>query len=185
MARAGDVIENPVTGERVVFRRIAHDTDGESLEYDLHFTPSGFVTQEHLHPEQSERHEVLAGKVGLHLEGRGQVLERGDVVVVPSGTPHRLFPVDGSRVHVLFELRRALRTEALLETFVGLARDGKVNRKGYPGLLQLAALSREFEREGYATRPPLALQRALFGPLAALGRLRGYRPSYPEYERPA
>ena len=185
MARAGDVLENPVTGEHVEFRRTAHETNGEALEYDLHFTPSGFVTQEHLHPRQSERHEVVSGKLGLHLEGRDQVLESGDAVVVPPGTPHRLFPVDGSQVHVLFELRPALRTEKLLETFVSLARDGKVNRKGYPGLLQLAVLSREFEPEGYATRPPLALQRALFRPLAALGRVRGYRPSYPEYERPA
>jgi quercetin dioxygenase-like cupin family protein len=148
VARAGDVLENPVTGERVVFRKTAAETGGEALEYELHFTPSGFVTQEHLHPGQSERHEVLSGKLGLHLHGGDQVLESGDVVVVPSRTPHRLFPVDGSPVHVLFELRPALRTETLLETFVGLARDGKVNKKGYPNLLQLAVISREFEREG-------------------------------------
>lgn len=175
------MIENPVTGERVVFRKTTTETGGEALEYELHFTPSGFVTQEHLHPQQSERHEVVSGKLGLHLEGRDQVLESGDVVVVPPGTPHRLFPVDDSRVQVVFELRPALRTETLLETFTGLARDGKVSKKGYPNLLQLAVLSREFEPEGYATRPPLAVQRALFAPLAALGRWRGYRGRYPQY----
>ena len=181
MARAGDVLENPVTGERIVVRRTAHETNGESLEYELVFAPSGFVTQEHLHPKQSERHEVVSGQLGLHLQGREQVLGPGDVVVVPAWTPHHLFSVGGSRVHAVFELRPALRTETLLETFVGLARDGKVNDKGYPRLLQLAVLSRDFEDEGYATRPPLAVQRLLFGPLAAIGRRRGHRSRYPEY----
>jgi quercetin dioxygenase-like cupin family protein len=181
MARSGDVIENPVTGERVVFRRTAGDTNGEALEYELHFTPTGFVTQEHLHPGQSERHEVVSGALGLVLDGRERVLREGDSVVVPRGARHRLFRADGGHVHAVFELRPALRTETLLETFVGLARDGKVNSKGYPSLLQLAVISREFEPEGYATRPPLAVQRALFAPLAALGRRRGYRARYPEY----
>ena len=34
MARAGDVLENPVTGERIVFRRVAADTNGELLLFD-------------------------------------------------------------------------------------------------------------------------------------------------------
>jgi quercetin dioxygenase-like cupin family protein len=181
VARPGETLENPVTGERVVFRKTTAETNGEALEYELHFTPTGFVTQEHVHPGQSERHEVVGGALGLVLDGREQVLRPGDSVVVPRGARHRLFPVDGGQVHVVFELRPALRTETLLETFVGLARDGKVNRKGYPSLLQLAVISREFEAEGYATRPPLAVQRALFTPLAALGRRRGYRARYPQY----
>ena len=181
MARAGDVLENPVTGERVVFRKTAAETNGESLEYELHFTPLGFVTQEHLHPGQSERHEVVSGALGLVLDGRDQVLRDGDSVVVPRGARHRLFRADGGHVHAIFELRPALETETLLETFVGLARDGKVNRKGYPSLLQLAVISREFENEGYATRLPLPVQRALFGPLATLGRRRGYRARYHQY----
>ncbi len=61
MAQAGDVLENPATGERITFRRTAHETNGEMLEYEIVFRPAGFLAQEHLHPEQSERHEVIAG----------------------------------------------------------------------------------------------------------------------------
>ena len=34
-------------------------------------------------------------------------------------------------------------------------------------------IAQEFEPEGYATKPPLAVQHAIFRPLAALARRRG------------
>jgi hypothetical protein len=79
----------------------------------------------------------------------------------------------------------ALETDALLETFVALARDGKVNADGNPNFLQLAVIAREFERLGYPTRPPLAVQRALLAPLAVLGRRLGYRARYDTQAEPA
>ena len=173
MPNTGDVLENPVTGERLVFRRTAAETGGEALEYELVFRPQGFAVQQHLHPHQSERHEVVAGALGLELPSGRQVLKAGDVVDVPAGTPHRLFAVEDGRVTAVFELRPALRTEQLLRLFFRLAREGKVNSKGNPHLLELALIGREFEPEGYATKPPLAVQRALLGPLAALARRRG------------
>jgi quercetin dioxygenase-like cupin family protein len=172
----GGVLENPVTGERAVYRRTAAETGGEAVEYDLFFRPQGFVAREHLHPSQDERHEVIEGRLGLVLEGSERVLEPGDVVVVKAGTPHRLFPAHEGQVQVRFELRPALRTQELLELFFRLAREGKVSKEGNPGLLELAVIVRDYEREGYVTRPPLAVQRALFGPLAALARLLGRRP---------
>jgi len=175
VAKAGDVLENPVTGERLVFRRTAAETGGEVLEYELVFRPQGFVVQQHVHPSQSERHEVTAGALGLELPTGRQVLRAGDVVDVPARTPHRLFPADGSLVTAVFELRPALRSEELLTLFFRLANEGKVSRKGNPHLLELALIAREFEPEGYATKPPLAVQRALLAPLAALARRRGVR----------
>jgi len=173
VARAGDVLENPVTGERIEFRRTAGETDGEVLEYELVFRPQGFVVREHLHPAQSERHEVLEGRLGLVLDGDEQVLEPGRAVLVPKAAPHRLFPVGDGPVRALFELRPALRTEGLLEAFFRLAQQGKVDEKGNPGPLDLALIARGFEQEGYATKPPLAVQRAVLAPLAALARARG------------
>ena len=172
MAQPERTLDNPVTGERLVFRRTTADTNGEALEYELVFKPQGFVVQEHLHPHQSERHEVIAGELGLCLPGGKQVLRAGDAVDVPAATPHRLFAVGDERVHALFELRPALRSEELLRRFFRLAQEGKVNAKGMPGLLELALIARDFEPEGYATKPPLAVQRALLGPLAMIARNR-------------
>lgn len=61
MASAGDVIENPVTGQRIVFEATARETDGELLRLRASGEPQGFFAQEHLHPRQSERHEVISG----------------------------------------------------------------------------------------------------------------------------
>jgi quercetin dioxygenase-like cupin family protein len=181
MARAGDVLENPASGDRLVFLRTAAETGGEALEYELEFVPRGFAVRDHLHPRQEERHEVLAGELGIVVGGRERRLGAGDVEVVPPRTAHRIFAVDGGRVHARFALRPALESEVLLETLFGLARDGKVGASGDPGLLQLAVIFRDFSELGHPTRPPAGVQRALFAPLAALGRLRGYRASYPQY----
>ena len=99
MAQPERTLDNPVTGERLVFRRTTADTNGEALEYELVFKPQGFVVQEHLHPHQSERHEVIAGELGLRLPGGKRVLRPGDAVDVPAATPHRLFAVGDERVH--------------------------------------------------------------------------------------
>jgi quercetin dioxygenase-like cupin family protein len=181
MARAGDVLENPASGDRLVFLRTAAETGGEVLEYELEFVPRGFAVRDHLHPRQEERHEVLDGELGIVVGGRERRLGAGDVEVVPPRTAHRIFAVDGGRVRARFALRPALESEVLLETLFGLARDGKVGASGDPGLLQLAVIFRDFSELGHPTRPPAAVQRALFAPLAALGRLRGYRATYPQY----
>ena len=83
----------------------------------------------------------------------------------------------------LGEFRAALRTELFFETFFGLATDGKTNRKGLPNPLRLAVMMREYEAELHLARPSVKVQRALFGPLAALGRALGYRGWYPAYTK--
>jgi hypothetical protein len=72
----------------------------------------------------------------------------------------------------------------MIATLFGLANAGRTNAKGLPGPLQLALIGREFADVIRLTKPPAAVQKALFGALGALGRLRGYRGVYPEYFGP-
>jgi hypothetical protein len=66
------------------------------------------------------------------------------MVVVPAGTPHAWGNPGEEEVHLIVELRPALRTE----TFGGLAKEGKVSPKnGLPNLLQMAIILREYEDE--------------------------------------
>jgi mannose-6-phosphate isomerase-like protein (cupin superfamily) len=185
MARGGEVLENPATGDRLAFLQTAADTGGELLEYDLEFVPRGFATRDHLHPRQEERHEVLDGSLGLVVDGRERRLGAGDVELVPAGARHRIFTTQEAPIRARFALRPALESEVLLETLFGLARDGKVGSSGEPSLLQLAVIFDEFADLGRPPQPPPAVQKALFRPLAALGRARGYRARYPEYSRGA
>ena len=181
MARSGDVLENPATGERLSFLRTAAETDGELLEYELEFVPRGFAARNHLHPKQSERHEVLDGSLGLVAAGRELRLGPGDAEDVPAATTHRVFAVQEAPLRARFALRPALDSEVLLETLFGLARDGKVGADGNPSTLQLAVIFDEFSDLGRPPRPSPGVQRVLFAPLAALGRRRGLRARYPEY----
>ena len=40
MVKSGEVLENPVTGQRIIFRRTSGDTAGELLEVESVYTSS-------------------------------------------------------------------------------------------------------------------------------------------------
>ena len=52
-----------------------------------------------------------------------------------------------------------------------------------PNPLQLALNALEFSDIIVFRSPPLAVQRAIFGALAPIGRWRGYRATYPQLSR--
>jgi len=99
--------------------------------------------------------------------------------------PGRWWNVDGGESVLRVELRPALETEVFFETFFGLARDGKTNAQGIPGLLQIAGAYSELgDSCPQVVKPPLFIQRLLFRLLApvgrALGRLAVYRSYSPD-----
>ena len=65
MFRAGDTIENPVTGERIVFAKTSRETNGEVVVVETFVQPGGFVAAAHVHPGQEERFHVLRGTMGF------------------------------------------------------------------------------------------------------------------------
>ena len=69
----------------------------------------------------------------------------------------------------------------MIRNAFGLAQDGKTDAKGRPRLLQAALFAREFDDVIRFTKPPRLVQELLFGSLAPIARLLGYRGSYPEY----
>lgn len=184
MSKAGDVLENPVTGERVV-TRVGEESGGDLAIADLYVSPGGAVAGEHVHPGIEEIFTVVRGSVGFRLDGREDVAGPGRRLVVPPGVAHDWWNAGGEEAHVVVELRGK---ERLLEGFAtivsnlfGLARDGKTNAKGRPGLLQAALFAREFDDTIRFTSPPRPVQKALFGVLAPVARLVGYRAAYPQY----
>src|SRR6476646_8195254 len=90
MAKAGDVIENPVTGERIVFVETAAQSGGERLKIALHLEPNANNASSHLHAKQAERIAVVRGELRI-VVGRGEArtLRAGEEVVVPAGVLHQ------------------------------------------------------------------------------------------------
>jgi quercetin dioxygenase-like cupin family protein len=181
MSKAGDVIENPVTGERVVVRVGTEDSGGDLLVVDGYVKPGGAVTGEHVHPAIDEHFTVLRGRVGFRIDGREAIAESGERLHVPAGTAHDWWNAGQEEALVRAEIRPGARFEEMAINLFSLAQDGKTNSKGMPNLLQAAIFAREFSDVLYFTRPPLWVQRLLFGVLAGVARALGYRGSYPEY----
>jgi quercetin dioxygenase-like cupin family protein len=178
MAYAGQILQNPVSGERIEFIRTAADTRGELLEFELELTPDGHVPGAHVHPEQEERFHVLEGTMKFRLGMRTIVAGAGETVVVPAGRTHRFVNGGDGPARARVEVVPALDMERLFETAVELAHEGRVTRKGMPKPLHLALFVRRYEREVRAPFPPAWVVRVLMAPLAALARKRGHAERY-------
>jgi len=179
MARAGDVIESPVLGDRIVFRKTAAETGGEFLELDDFASPGNVPPVEHLHARQEETLEVVDGEMLARVGGKERIYRPGEVLVVPPGTPHTWRNAGDTPLQVRTRFRPAGQWERFFETVFGLARDGKTDESGAPPFLQLMAWVREYEL--FVPRPPPVIQRALAVVLRPVARLRGYRAWYAKY----
>jgi quercetin dioxygenase-like cupin family protein len=178
MIRTGQTIENPITGERVVFRRTAADTKGEAVVIEVFVEPHGFVAARHVHPNQEERFDVLSGALELRIGADTVTAQAGDRVVVPAGTSHTFRNAGDETAHFVCEVRPALRFESLLETMYALAADGKTNGNGMPNPLRLAVVARAHFDTVRLPFPPARLQRLGLAIAAPLGRLLGYSETY-------
>jgi quercetin dioxygenase-like cupin family protein len=175
MIHKGDRLENPVTGEVLVFHRTSAETNGESVLVETIVRPHGSVAAAHVHPFQTERFEVLAGVLGLRVGDEELLAGPGDVAVVPPGTPHRFWNAGQAEARFLAEVRPALQFESLIETMFTLAAEGKTNRKGLPNPLRLAVIAKAHFDTVRLPFPPAWLQRAGLALGAPLGRALGYR----------
>jgi mannose-6-phosphate isomerase-like protein (cupin superfamily) len=178
MLHAGDVIENPVTGERIVFAATSRETNGEAVVFETFVRPDGFVAAAHVHPKQEERFEVVSGTLGLKIGGQEIVAGPGETLTVPAGTPHRFWNAGDDEVRFRCEVRPALQFERLLETMFALAAEGKTNKKGLPNPLRLAVIARAHFDVVRLPFPPALVQRIGLALGSPAGRLLGYRPTY-------
>ena len=178
MIRAGDTIENPVTGERIVFRKTSRETHGEAVVIETYVQPNGFVAAAHVHPSQEERFEVLRGSVGFRIGRQKLVAGPGQRLTVPAGTAHRFWNAGDEVAHFVCEVRPALQFESLIETMFALAADGKTNRKGMPSPLRLAVIANAHFDTVRLPFPPVILQRIGLALGSSVGRALGYGPVY-------
>jgi mannose-6-phosphate isomerase-like protein (cupin superfamily) len=182
MAYAGQIIDNPVSGERIIFNRTAADTDGEYLEIELQLAADGKVPGMHVHPEQEERFEVLEGRMKFRMGMRTIEAGPGDVVTVPAGKAHKFTNAGDETAVARVTVTPALEMERLFETAAELAGDGRVLKSGMPKPLDLALFVREFRHEVRGPYSPGIVQRAALAPLAAIARMRGHHRRYARTE---
>ncbi|HEY5640882.1 MAG TPA: cupin domain-containing protein [Dehalococcoidia bacterium] len=169
MARSGDTIEIPTTGERFVFLRTSAETDGELLELEFHVNPDGFSARPHVHWDVEERVRAVSGRVMVTVSGEEHVLGPGEWAAVPERQAHMVTVTGDEQAVFVVEVVPAREYETLFETLFGLYRDGKLSADGRGNLLQDAVLARR--HNGFLAGPPVFAQRPVLAVLAAIGRL--------------
>jgi quercetin dioxygenase-like cupin family protein len=174
----GQTLENPVTGERFTFTDTASSTGGELLAFDFALRPGGAVPIPHVHPVQTERFEVVAGRMRFRVGLRTLVAEPGDVVEVAPGVLHAFANAGDDEARLRVEVRPAGRMEEMFAEVVALAEAGAMTRRGMPrDPLVLADLARRYDQEAHAPLLGVGVQRALLAPLVAAARRRQRRRS--------
>ena len=178
MIRSGDTIENPITGERLVFTETSAETGGEYVRFKCFVEPSGFVAAAHLHPLQEELFEIIEGAITFKVNGQELPTGPGDRVLVPAGTKHQFWNAGAGTASFACEVRPALQFEQLIDTMFSLAQDGKTNTHGMPNPLRLAVIAHAHFDTVRLPFPPAWIQRVGLVLGAPLGWLLGYRATY-------
>jgi len=181
MAYKNKFISNPVTGQDILFLITAKDSNGEYLEMESTYNARSIEPAPHYHPYQDEAFTVTEGELTINMDNLIVVLHTGESMYIPRNKVHAMWNNTDAKTVVNWQVQPAMNTEHLLETITGLAADGKVNAKGMPPLPQLALIAIHYTDVLRLAKPPLGVQKVLFGILSGVGRLMGYKAVYDEY----
>lgn len=140
----GEVFENPVTRERAKIMELPwQNTEGRAVA-ELTALPGARVAGEHMHPALHESFSVLEGELTVVRDGQRSTLRPGERAHIDPGVWHDWFNETNVDAVVRVEITPGERFAHMIETLFGLAREGHVNSKGMPNLLQLALTAQEF-----------------------------------------
>ena len=137
--------DNPVLGIKTKFLELFEETNGKRTVTESVVQPGKGVPL-HYHFDCTEYYEVLEGELKMQLDKEVKTLKKGDYVLVPLKTNHRYFNDSNGPVKFKAVIQPGnFGSQLLITALNGLARDGKVNKKGLPkswllfGYLSVAA----------------------------------------------
>jgi quercetin dioxygenase-like cupin family protein len=188
---AGTWLENTATGERSLLVKLPAETGGRYFEIEYICKPfcGKNSIPAHYHSSYSERFEILSGRARYLLGKEERTAEAGETLVLPPRIVHMHPGSDSNEeLHVRLlseanpaDLRGLNANINAAITQYALANDGKVDKEGHATFLQRAV-------SGYSVLPgacpagmSIGAARVVLGVSAIVGRLAGYRASYPRY----
>jgi mannose-6-phosphate isomerase-like protein (cupin superfamily) len=123
-----EVLENPVTGERMV---VLVSTP-ECFKFKYSIRPHGSIAAEHFHPHMIQLMTVLSGEMHVRVGRKESVMRAGESATVPAGARHFQWNTCDVEVRAIEEYRPAGRLHDFFKVLFGLAKDGKLNARGFP-----------------------------------------------------
>ena len=192
MINPGFETTDPITRTRLVVVKGAQETGGRGWVTEVH-CPQGAApwVAAHVHRTWTETFEILQGTASYRLGTDVHTLRTGETIVMPPGVPHVHPWNTGSGVMIYRHINDfgASTPEAVDEvigafaTINGLAREGRIGKKGIPkNPLQAAATIRTLTKHGaFDAVVPITLQLGLSATLGRLAEALGYRAVYDRY----
>lgn len=176
----GQQLLNPNSGDIYEFQETSNETNGKYVSVKITLNTKGQQVPTHIHNFQDEKFEVLSGSLTIISDGKKKKLSAGETILLPKHKAHNHYNETDSEVVFIQTITPALDFEHLLETIVGLSRDGKMPN-GKAGLIQELVLLRYIDSKSTLADIPLGIQKILLSTVAPIGRLFGYRAIYKKY----
>jgi mannose-6-phosphate isomerase-like protein (cupin superfamily) len=189
--RSGFETADPITQTRIVVVKAAEETSGRGWVTEVHCAQGGAPFPPHVHQTWTETFEILEGTAICRLGTQEHRLARGESIVMPPRVPH-IHPWNAGSGEMVFRHNNdfgATTPEAVTDvigafaTMFGLAREGKVGKRGLPkNPLQLAATARTLTKhQSFDAAIPIPIQLAVSATLGRLAEALGYRGVYDRY----
>src|SRR3954447_22529479 len=93
--------------ETLTIRRV----ESGLLEVEAVYGASEKPPPPHLHPQQDEHFEVVAGSLRAQVDGSDRTLAAGDELDIPRGTVHQMWNPGPAEARVVWQTKPAGRTE--------------------------------------------------------------------------
>lgn len=142
------VFENSIIKDRVMLVESSNETGGAYTLIEVELQP-GSGNQLHYHTRLAKRFTAIKGELVLVIDRKQIYLQAGGSVIVPADRAHRFY--NRSESPIIFQVKLTPgheRFEHGLAITYGLAKDGKLNKKGIPKNLDHMALLLSFTDTG-------------------------------------
>ena len=180
MSNLSRTIYNPLIGDYVTFLETGAETAGEHCLVKV-LLPAGGGNGLHYHTAFAEDFKIISGTLNVDVDGEKLALQPGEKYLIDRNVVHRFYNESAEPVEFECTISPARQFEELLRAVYGLATDNKCHPKsGIPKNPFYAGILFQMG-ESYLPNIPLWLQKGLFGTLANIGALLGFKKHLHKY----
>ncbi len=111
------VLRAPTSGDQLIILIDTKESRGEAFRFEYVARSVSPSPPDHVHKDQEERVDVLAGKISCRIAGIERELGPGETLTIPRGIPHAVWSADSRGSRSIGEFRPAKNTQAIFERF--------------------------------------------------------------------